>query len=156
MAGMLGEFECTLDAKGRIMVPAQLMRQVPAAARKKFVINRGFEGCLVLYPRNVWEIESAAVNRLNMYEKQNRDFVRAFMNGATELALDGQSRLLLPRNLLDYAGIDKDVLLFAFGNRVEVWSPKSYRKMIKTAPEEFAALAEKVMGGKNQDKNDKT
>lgn len=148
MTNLLGEFECTVDAKGRVMLPSLLKKQIPAAAKKRFVINRGFEGCLVLYPKNEWAIESAAVNKLNMYARENREFVRAFMNGATELSLDGSSRLLFPKNLLEYAGIQKDIVLFAFSNRIEVWSKKAYQKLMKTEPEKFALLAEKVMGTK--------
>ncbi len=149
MTNLLGEFECTLDVKGRIMMPASLKKQIPSAAKNKFVINRGFEGCLVIYPRNEWLVESAAINQLNMYNRENREFVRAFMNGATELSFDGNNRLLLPKSLLNYAGITKEIILFAFSNRIEVWSKKSYLKLMKTEPAEFATLAERVMGTKS-------
>ena len=144
--GLLGEFECTLDAKGRIMLPSQLKKQLPLAAKNRFVINRGFEKCLVLYPKNEWEMESAQVNKLNLYTRQNREFIRAFHNGATELILDGNNRLLFPKSLLSYAAIEKSIVLFAYSNRIEVWAQDAYEKMMKTEPGDFASLAEKVMG----------
>lgn len=149
MNSFLGEYECTVDAKGRIMLPIGLQKQLPAAAKKRFVINRGFEKCLVLYPKNEWEKETSELNKLNLYVKENRDFVRAFHNGATELVLDGTNRLLLPKPLLQFASIEKDLVLFAFKNRIEVWSKDKYKQAMKINNEDFAALAEKVMG-KNQ------
>lgn len=150
VTNLLGEFECRIDPKGRVMMPAALKKQIPAAAKKRFVINRGFERCLVLYPMNEWEKESAEVNKLNLYIKANREFMRAFRNGATELMLDNTNRLLLPKTLLDYAGIDKDIVLFAFGNRIEVWAKAAYDKMMSEEPENYAALAEQVMGKKEE------
>lgn len=149
MNSFLGEYECTIDVKGRIMLPTGLQKQLPAAAKKRFVINRGFEKCLVLYPKNEWEKETTELNKLNLYVKENRDFIRAFHNGATELVLDGTNRLLLPKPLLQFASIEKDLVLFAFKNRIEVWSKEKYKQTMKINNEDFAALAEKVMG-KNQ------
>jgi MraZ protein len=147
---LIGEFECRLDAKSRIILPSALKKQISPEAQDKFVINRGFEGCLVLYPYDVWKVTSARVNSLNLFVKENRMFVRAFNNGATELALDSQNRLLFPKMLLDFAGIDKEVVLFAYADRVEVWDRKKYREMMKEEPEDFASLAEKVMGNRQQ------
>src|ERR1700733_13537327 len=119
-ARFLGEFDVTLDAKGRIMLPALLKKQMPKKAQNRFVINRGFEKHLVLYPFSEWEIISGEVSNLNLYVKDNRDFARYFFRGATELIPDGTGRILLPKSLLDYASVEKDVILFAYINRVEV------------------------------------
>ena len=108
MSQFLGEFECKVDPKGRIMLPAGLKKQLSPAAEGRFVINRGFEKCLVLYPLNEWQTISAEVNKLNLYNKKNRDFARYFFRGASELMLDGTNRLLLPKALTEYADIDKD------------------------------------------------
>ena len=112
MSQFLGEFECKVDPKGRIMLPAGLKKQLSPAAEGRFVINRGFEKCLVLYPLNEWQTISAEVNKLNLYNKKNRDFARYFFRGASELMLDGTNRLLLPKALTEYAAIDKDLILF--------------------------------------------
>lgn len=152
MTNFLGEYECKLDAKGRVMLPAGLKKQVQPAAQEKFVINRGFEKCLVLYPMNEWEQISKDVNKLNMYVQENREFVRRFYNGATELELDATGRLLLPKRLLEYAGVDKDVVFFAYANRIEIWSKDAYDKLMNEDSTDFASLAEKVMGvNKNDD-----
>lgn len=151
MTSFLGEYECKLDVKGRVMLPSGLKKQVQPAAQEKFVVNRGFEKCLVLYPMNEWVQISKDVNTLNMYVKENREFVRRFYNGATELELDGTGRLLLPKRLLEYAGIDKDAVFFAYANRIEIWSKEAYDKLINEDTTDFAGLAEKVMGANKND-----
>lgn len=149
MKSLIGEFDCTLDSKGRFIMPQALRKQIPQEAGDKFVINRGFEKCLVMYPFNEWEKISEEINKLNPYVQQNRDFIRYFFRGAIELTLDASSRLLLPKRLLDYAGISKDIVLFAHTNKVEIWSEELYNNIMDSEPENFAGLAEKVMGGGN-------
>lgn len=146
MTNLIGEFECKIDEKGRLIIPAALKKQLPPEAEDKFVINRGFEKCLVLYPRNEWKIISDEINQLNLYNKKNRDFVRYFFRGATELALDNNGRILVPKSLLDYAGINKDIVLFAYSNRIEMWAKEAYDNLLSDEPEDFATLAEEVMG----------
>jgi MraZ protein len=154
MTNFIGEFECKLDAKGRIMLPSSLRKQLDPAAQESFVMNRGFEKCLVLYPKNDWEYISAEVNKLNQYVKKNREFTRYFYRGATELGLDGTGRILFPKRLLEYAGAEKELVLFAHGNRIEVWDKKAYNNLLTDEPDEFAKLAEEVMGGSdNQDED---
>ena len=149
MANFIGEFDCKLDSKGRLMLPSGLRKQLDPAAQERFVLNRGFEKCLVLYPKNEWEGISSEVNKLNQYVKKNREFIRYFYRGASELELDNTGRLLLPKRLLDYAGAEKDVVLFAYSNRIEVWDKKTYENLLTDEPDDFADLAEEVMG-KNQ------
>jgi len=149
MTNFLGEFECRLDAKYRLVLPAALKRQLPPAANDRFVINRGFEKHLVLYPFNAWETITAELQRLNLYIKKNREFVRYFHRGATELGLDSSGRLLLPKRLLDYAGITEEVVLLAYGNRIECWDPELYDTLLATEPDDFARLAEDIMGDRN-------
>jgi len=151
MINLIGEFECRIDAKSRLLFPAGLKRQIPASGEIRFVLNRGFEQCLVLYPKTEWENISNEINGLNMYSRKNREFVRYFYRGASELALDSNNRLLLPKPLLDYAGIDKDLILFAYSNRIEIWDKKKYNSLLTDEPEDFANLAEEVMCKKNQE-----
>ncbi len=143
---LIGEYECRLDDKSRIILPAALKKQIPQEAQDKFVLNRGFEGCLVLYPQNVWDETIRKMNRLNLFVRDHRQFVRAFNNGATPLTLDSQNRLLLPKSLLDYASIEREIILFAYADRIEVWNKKTYMELVSKEPEDFAQLAEKVMG----------
>jgi MraZ protein len=149
MANLIGEYDCKLDAKGRIMMPAALKKQIAPEANNSFVINRGFERCLVLYPQDVWKVITEEINALNLYNKKNRDFTRYFYRGATELQPDNNNRLLLPKPLLSYADINKDVVLFAYSNRIEVWSKEIYDGLMTSEPEDFALLAEEVMGRKS-------
>ena len=149
MTSFLGEFECRLDSKSRIVLPASLKKQLPPEAEGRFVMNRGFEQHLVLYPKHDWEVISAEVNRLNLYVKKNRAFVRYFFRGATEIGLDAQSRLLLPKSLLEYAGIRDELVLFGYNNRIEVWAKQLYYELIDEEPEDFADLAEEIMGNVN-------
>lgn len=151
MTNFLGEFECRLDSKSRIVLPSALQRQLPPEAEDRLVINRGFEKHLVLYPINVWQTISAQVNHLNLYVKKNREFVRYFYRGATELRLDKQNRLLLPKKLLEYAAIQEEVTLFSYHNRIEVWASELYNNLIEDEPENFASLAEDILGNPQQD-----
>lgn len=151
MSQLLGEFDCKLDGKGRLAMPAGLLRQLGPQERECFVINRGFEQHLVLYPLHEWATITEEINRLNLYVRKNRDFVRYFYRGATELRLDASNRLLLPKRLLEYAAIDDETVLFAYGNRVEVWARHLYDSLLSDEPEDFADLAEEIMGNRHRE-----
>ncbi len=154
MTNFIGEFECKLDVKGRLMLPSGLRKQLDPASQERFVLNRGFEKCLVLYPKTEWEVISSEVNKLNQYVKKNREFIRYFYRGATELGLDGTGRMLLPKRLLGYADVEKEVVLFAYSNRIEVWDKSVYDGLLTDEPEDFALLAEEVMGGSSNQEED--
>ncbi|MDF3076847.1 MAG: mraZ [Sphingobacteriaceae bacterium] len=147
MSHFLGEFDCKLDAKGRMMVPAGLKKQLPDAEREGLVINRGFEKNLVLYTRKEWDKITDDLGRLNQYEEKNRKFIRYFTRGASELSLDASARVLLPKALLEYAGIGNDVVLLCQFNKIEVWAKDAYDSQLDNEPENFSSLAEEVMGG---------
>jgi MraZ protein len=149
MTQFLGEFECKLDAKGRLSMPSGLRKQLAPEANEKFVVNRGFENCLALYPFNEWQKISAEVNQLNMYVKKNREFARYFYRGATELELDAAGRLLLPKRLCEYAAVDKEIILSAWSNKIEVWSKEKFEALMNDEPSDFSILAEEVMGKLN-------
>ncbi|MEM9024011.1 MAG: division/cell wall cluster transcriptional repressor MraZ [Bacteroidota bacterium] len=146
MTGFIGEYDCKLDAKGRFMLPAGLKKQIDPAAQERFVLNRGFEGCLVLYPMNEWEKITAQLKQLNLFVARNRKFYRQFHNGATLTALDGTGRLLLPKGLMGFATIQKQIVLFAYANRIEVWAKERYEQVMNEDLDDFADLAEAVMG----------
>ena len=146
MSKFLGEFECKLDAKFRMMVPAGLKKQLPHGGEKGLVINRGFEPHLVIYTRKEWNKIVDDLSKLNSYEKRTREFIRYFTRGATELSLDASGRVLLPKALMDYAGINMDVVLACQFNKIEVWAQDAYDTQMDNEPENFANLAEEVMG----------
>lgn len=146
MSHLLGEFDCKLDAKGRLMIPVGLRKQLPDAEREGLVVNRGFEKHLVVYTRKEWDKIVEDLNKLNPYEKRTREFIRYFTRGATELNLDSAGRVLFPKALLDYAEIGTDAVLSCQFNKIEVWGKDAYDKQLDNEPENFANLAEEVMG----------
>lgn len=154
MTQFLGEYYIKLDTKGRFLLPSGLKKQVPDEADNNFVLNRGFEKCLVLYPRNEWNKITAEINKLNTYIKKNREFIRYFYRGATELSADNSARLLIPKQLLNYANIKKEIVLFAHTNKIEIWAKDIYDNLLSNEPEDFAGLAETVMGHQKDHKED--
>lgn len=155
MLSFLGEYDVKVDAKGRLKLPSGLKKQLQPEDQGRFVLSRGIEQHLTLYPLGQWNKIVQEINKLNPYVKQNREFIRYFLRGATELSLDGNDRLNLPKKLMEYAGIAKDVILFAHGTKIEVWAQDLYDQMIDQEPGDFAQLAEEVMGNLNtNDDND--
>ncbi|GAA4800989.1 division/cell wall cluster transcriptional repressor MraZ [Olivibacter ginsenosidimutans] len=150
MAHFLGEFECKLDAKGRMVLPAGLKKQIPEVEREGLVINRGLESHLVIYPRREWDRIMEELSKLNTFERKTRDFVRKFMRGATELSLDSANRVLIPKSLLEYASIDGEVVLASQFNKIEVWAKETYDAQWEDEGDDFASLAEEVMGNLNR------
>ena len=151
MLQLLGEFECKIDNKGRMRLPSSLIRQLGTEGTHTFVINRGLEKHLVIYPKKVWDVLVQKVNALNPYVKKNREFIRYFFRGATEVTIDGTDRILLTKRLLEYAGIEKNAILFAVNNKIEIWAKDKYDNNMDQEPENFSDLAEDVMGGSPPD-----
>lgn len=143
---LLGEYECKIDAKGRMRLPSGLIGQLGEKEQYEFVINRGFEKCLMLYPVEVWDKISEEVNQLNLYNKKNRDFVRYFYRGANKVMMDSADRLLVTKRLLEYAGIEKDVILSAYNDRIEIWAKDQYDMLLDDEPMDFSDLADDVLG----------
>lgn len=136
-----GEFECRLDAKGRLKLPHAIVAKLGGNENLKFTINRGFEKHLMLYPNDVWEMKSVEINQLNIYSTKQRQAIRYFYRGATELAVDASERINIPNNLLEYAGIEQDVILFAYNNQIEVWNKNIYNAILNEEPEHAEEIA---------------
>lgn len=151
MPELLGEFECKIDAKGRMRMPTSLLKQLSGIGTHTFVVNRGVEPCLTLYPKKVWDVLSARVKKLNPYVQKNRRFIRYFYRGATELNPDASDRILLSKSLLEYAGIEKEAILFAINDRMEIWSKSRYEQMMDEEPGNLSDLGEAVMGQVDMD-----
>ncbi|MFA5244543.1 MAG: division/cell wall cluster transcriptional repressor MraZ [Pedobacter sp.] len=154
MSHFLGEFDCKLDAKGRMMIPSSLKKQLPEAEHEGLVINRGFEKNLVIYTKKEWDRITEELSKLNPYEKKSREFIRYFTRGATELSLDASNRILFPKSLMEYAGITGEVVLACQLNKIEVWAKEAYDTQMDNEPENFANLAEEVMGSLGRRAND--
>jgi MraZ protein len=146
MASFLGEFEATLDSKGRFLLPAGFKRQIPEGESTRFVINRGFEKCLSLYPMQSWQPLYDQISTLNDFDPKVREFRRYFLNGAIIVEPDAAGRLLIPQNLKEYAGLEKDIVLAAAVNKLEIWDKEKYQKFFESySPDDFSALAQSVM-----------
>jgi len=148
MIGFLGEFEATLDAKGRFLLPVGIKKQLPEEEASRFVINRGFEKCLSLYPMKSWEPLDAELSKLNDFDPKVREFRRYFLNGATLVEPDSAGRLLMPPNLKTYADLQKDIVLVAALNKIEIWDSNKYKQFFDSfSPDAFSNLAKDVMAG---------
>lgn len=148
MITFIGEYTCKVDAKGRIMLPSAFKKQLPAAAQEKFVVKRDvFEKCLVLYPIREWERQNRIIrSNTNPYNKEHSRFLRMFYQGTAELVLDSNNRILIPKRLMDFARIGKDVVLAGQYGKIEIWAEEQYGKVSEEALD-FASLAEKILGG---------
>lgn len=142
----LGEYEIKIDAKGRMRLPAALKQQLNPEVKGRFVVNRGFEECLEIYPFDVWESVRKKVEKLNQFKKKERAFIRYFLRGATEITLDGADRVNLPKHLLEYAGITNEAILTPGKNTLELWNKDKYENELAMDSESFADLAEDVLG----------
>jgi len=150
MIGFLGEYEATLDVKGRFLLPAGIKKQLPEDAGDQFVIARGFEKCLTLYPKKNWDPILAELSKISEYKAENREFLRFFTMGATLSEMDSAGRMLVPPNLKAHAGLDKDIVLVSVINKIEIWDKVKYQQFFESfTPEKYSDLAEKVMGGRN-------
>jgi MraZ protein len=149
MFGLVGEYEVKLDGKGRFLFPSHLRRQISPAAQENFMLNKGFEDCLSLFPMNEWEKVSEKLSKLNLFKPKNRMFYRLFHQGAKQLALDTAGRILIPTALMERVGLKKEIMLIAYNDRIEIWDKSKYFELLEGNMTDFADLAEEVMGGLN-------
>ncbi|MEI9945905.1 MAG: division/cell wall cluster transcriptional repressor MraZ [Chitinophagaceae bacterium] len=151
MIKMLGEYEATLDAKGRFLLPAGFKKQLPDQENLRFVINRGFEKYLSLYPIDNWNLLFEEFSKLNQFDPKVRDFLNQFLNGATFIEPDNAGRLLIPPNLKTQAGFEKDIVLVAKINRIEIWDSNKYKQLFESFSQEaYSSLAQEVMAKKQE------
>ena len=152
MTNLIGTYECKADAKGRLMFSAALKKQLLPIVSEGFVIKRAvFQSCLELYPMQEWNLMMEKINKLNRFVKKNNDFIRRFTAGVKVVELDASGRLLIPKDLCQFAGIEKQVVLSSAVNIIEIWDKTQYEKAIDDAAINFAELAEEVMGNTDVD-----
>jgi MraZ protein len=141
-----------VDAKGRLMLPAAIKKQLLPVLQNGFVLKRAvFQPCLELYPMSEWEVLMQKVNKLNRFKKKNNDFIRRFTAGLKMIEVDAAGRLLIPKDLVAFSGISKEVVVSSAINIVEIWDKDKYEKAIDDATGDFADLAEEVMGQDDDD-----
>ena len=153
MKTLIGTYECKVDAKGRLMLPTTLKKQL-GSLEGGFVLKRSvFQPCLELFPMAEWDKMMLKINKLNRFVKKNNDFIRRFTAGVKMVEIDATGRLLIPKDLVVFASIEKDIVLNSAINIVEIWDKGSYENAIENATDDFAELAEEVMGNLNDDED---
>ena len=146
-----GTYECKIDVKGRILIPAALKKQISVFQKDGFVIKRGlFNDCIELYPFDQWKFVMNKIDQLNRFNKKNIDFIRRFTAGVKKIDIDTNGRLLIPKDLIKHAQIKKDIVLSAAVNILEIWDKNLYEDVIDEAKVDFSSLAEEVMGDENE------
>ncbi len=152
VVNLIGTYECKVDAKGRLMVPSALKKQLAPMLQEGFVIKRAvFQNCLELYPMSEWNVLMNRMNGLNRFKKKNNDFIRRFTAGVKTVEVDANGRLLIPKDLTAFAGIEKEIVLSSAINIVEIWDKDKYENTLDASSDDFADLAEEVMGNDEMD-----
>jgi MraZ protein len=151
VSNFLGEHKVKVDSKGRIKLPAALKSQMNPEANGKFVVNRGFEGCLELYPLDVWiKYRKLLQKKVNKFNPKHRQFIRRFISGATELTLDAADRLNFPNHLLEHANVEGEAYLTPGQDTIELWSVKRYEEdVLGVDADTYEGLADDVLGDAN-------
>ena len=152
MINLIGTYECKADAKGRVMLSTALKKQLQPVVSQGFVIKRAvFQPCLELYTMQEWTLMMQKINKLNRFVKKNNDFIRRFTAGVKTVDFDTAGRILIPKDLCEFASIKKQVVLSSAVNIIEIWDKDNYEKAIDDAAVDFAELAEDVMGNTDAD-----
>jgi MraZ protein len=154
MISFIGDYTCRLDSKGRITLPSAFKRQMKEGVQDGFVLKRDvFEKCLILFPMKEWDRQNQIIrSKTNPYNKEHASFLRMFFSGTAEVIPDSNSRVLLPKRLLEYAGIDGEVVLAGQFGRIEIWAAEKYEK-VSRGDDEFMSMAERILGGLNDQNN---
>ncbi|QSS96499.1 division/cell wall cluster transcriptional repressor MraZ [Psychroflexus sp. ALD_RP9] len=146
MLNFIGTYECKIDAKGRLSLPSALKKQLLPVVEDGLVLKRSvFQNCIELYPMQEWNALMSKINGLNRFKKKNNDFIRKFTAGVKLVEVDANSRVLIPKDLIQFAGISKEIVLSSSVNIIEIWDKDNYENAINKV-DDFAELAEEVMG----------
>ncbi|MFM9423103.1 MAG: hypothetical protein RIR06_1564 [Bacteroidota bacterium] len=148
MLNLLGEYHCKADAKGRVLFPARLKKQLENILHHGLVVNRDiFTQCLVIYPKPEWDKVNEEMSRLSRYNQKHQLFQRKFMKGATMIELDAAGRMSIPSVLLEYIQInskENDLVITGLGEKMEIWNSGAYRNQVLGDDMDFSDLAEEV------------
>lgn len=136
----IGEHQHSLDEKGRLIIPSKFREDLGL----EFVMTKGLDSCLFVYPKNEWQIIENKLKALPLTNKDARAFVRFFFSGATECSLDKQGRVLIPNNLREHSKLDKDAVVIGVSTRIEIWSKEEWNNYIEDDNLSYDAIAEKM------------
>ena len=145
MSFFTSEYECKLDAKGRLVLPSRIKGNLPEASDNELVLRKGFEPCLILYPMVEFRKIYSKISGLNEFNEEYRKFQRNFFRGNATVELDGTGRFLIPKLMINYAQLEKQAIVVGMGNRIEIWNPEQYNRYLINDPGEFSALAQKYL-----------
>lgn len=145
MTFFTSEYESKLDAKGRLVLPSRIKSQLPEGDSQELVIRRGFEPCLIVYPMVEFKKVFSKISGLSEFNEEYRKLQRNFLSGVVTVELDANGRFLIPKNMLTYAQLEKEVLLVGTGSKVEIWNRSVYEKHLIQDPGELSKLAEKYL-----------
>ncbi len=146
MSGFASTYECKVDTKGRVLFPARLQEELDEVMSGGFIIKRSiFNQCIELWPKSYWDKELEKINRLNRYLEKNIRFIRKFLAGVKHVELDKNGRLLIPRHLIEFAGIGKNIVIASMIDKIEIWDKEKY-ELDQVMDDDFKMLAEDVMG----------
>ncbi|MDR1876768.1 MAG: division/cell wall cluster transcriptional repressor MraZ [Flavobacteriaceae bacterium] len=152
MVNLIGTYECTLDSKGRILLPSGLKKQLDSLLHEGFVLKRSvFQPCLELHPMSEWNRTLGKINKLNRFVKKNNDFIRQFTAGLKNVDIDNSGRLQVSKDLIQFAKLEKNIVVAASINVVEIWDKLLYENAVNVNDDDFASLAEEVMGNISED-----
>lgn len=140
-----GQFTYSVDAKGRVSIPARLRKHVSPEANDTFVMTQGTGKCIDIYPLDQWLVFEKKLEELNPFDPRKAKFIRMILQHAAEDTLDSQSRILIPQKLLEYAKIEKEVIILGALKKIEVWNPKEFENYLKDSPETYEEIAAQVM-----------
>ncbi len=140
-----GEYEHTIDRKGRLIIPSRFREVMKEHYTERFVVTRGLDRCLFVFPEDEWRTQESRFRGLSFTKSEARRFNRIFFSGACELSCDRQGRVLIPPYLKEYAGIKRDVMLVGVSNRLEVWDKEEWRKFYEQNKESYEQIAEKLL-----------
>ena len=146
MIDILGEYQATLDPKGRFLLPAAFKKQLSEDQGTRFVFNRGLDNCVTLFTVKNWEAFSAKIRTLNDFNEEERPVRRFFLNGAAYVEPDSAGRLLVPPHLKEHAGLQKDLVMHWADDKLEIWDSNKYKQLFESfSPEAFSNLGNEVM-----------
>ena len=145
MSSFKGRYSYSVDNKGRIALPAKLRKSVSPTANDMFIITRGFEQCLFLYPQDEWNRLEDSIRSLSPSNPQHRFFVRTLLQWSSDCQLDSQARISIPQELQKFAGIENEVLILGVLERIEIWNPRSYEEYMNNQPATYETVAESVL-----------
>lgn len=152
MVNLIGTYECTLDSKGRMLLPSGLKKQMDTLLQEGFVLKRSvFQPCLELHPMSEWNQIMGKINKLNRFVKKNNDFIRQFTAGLKNVEIDTSGRLQISKDLIQFAKLEKNIVVAAAINVIEIWDKNLYEDSVNVNDLDFANLAEEVMGNISED-----